>query len=151
MCTHRVSCSSEANTSPGSRHPGLCVVQFSNSDLSCVCITLWAQVRNLNSLSLPGAADIDLCPPKLQQEIDELNTLVYEQVDSGFEASAFPSMQCSQAPHGMTLQHTPWPTAHSYDAASFDLYPEMAGNALIGGADQQWGLQKRIQHNTGGV
>lgn len=37
-------------------------------------------VRNLNALQLPGASDVDLVPPHLAVQIDQLNDLVYNQV-----------------------------------------------------------------------
>jgi glutathionyl-hydroquinone reductase len=36
-------------------------------------------VRNLNSVQLLGASDVDLVPAALEREIDQLNDLVYNQ------------------------------------------------------------------------
>ena len=37
-------------------------------------------VRNLNTVQLPGASDVDLVPRYLEADIDQLNDLVYNQV-----------------------------------------------------------------------
>lgn len=37
-------------------------------------------VRNLNNVQLPSASDVDLVPPTLESEVDQLNDLVYNQV-----------------------------------------------------------------------
>ena len=35
-------------------------------------------VRNLNAVRLPGCTDVDLVPPDLASDIDQVNELVYD-------------------------------------------------------------------------
>jgi len=50
-------------------------------------------VRNLNALQLPGASDVDLVPPHLAAQIDQLNDLVYNQINNGVYKSGFATSQ----------------------------------------------------------
>ncbi len=59
-------------------------------------------VRNLNTVQLPGASDVDLVPRHLEAEIDQLNDLVYNQVCSPSFSFIFSTMCCRQA---CTLAH----------------------------------------------
>lgn len=50
-------------------------------------------VRNLNSVQLLGASDVDLVPAALEREIDQLNDLVYNQINNGVYKSGFATSQ----------------------------------------------------------
>lgn len=50
-------------------------------------------IRMLNDLQLPGSSSVDLTPPHLQQEIEQLNAEVYDKVNNGVYKAGFATTQ----------------------------------------------------------
>lgn len=50
-------------------------------------------VRNLGQLQLPGCHDIDLCPPQLLNQIEQLNDQVYRAINNGVYRAGFATSQ----------------------------------------------------------
>lgn len=50
-------------------------------------------VRMLNAVQLPGCTPVDLYPAEQQQEIDELNSLIYGSINNGVYRCGFATSQ----------------------------------------------------------